>query len=30
MKIENMIAFINDVMVLTRIEEKYNDNVQEI
>ena len=30
MKIENMIAFINDVMVLTRIEEKYNDIVEEI
>ena len=25
-----MIAFINDVMVLTRIEEKYNDIVEEI
>ena len=30
MKTENMIAFINDVMVLTKIEEKYNDIVEEI
>ena len=30
MKTENMIAFINGVMVLTKIEEKYNDIVEEI